>query len=52
MTYAFDSSGRVRVRARDVTGGKEATIDIERKSGLDDKQVDAYTSLANDYVVE
>ena len=52
VTYAFDSSGRVRVRARDVTGGKEATIEIERRSGLDDIQVDAYTSLANDYVVE
>ncbi|HVU88272.1 MAG TPA: Hsp70 family protein [Pirellulales bacterium] len=52
VTYAFDSSGRVRVRAKDVTGGQEATIDIQRKSGLDDKQVDAYTSLAKDYVVE
>ncbi len=52
VTYAFDSSGRVRVRARDVTGGQEATIDIQRKSGLDDKQVDAYTNLASEYVVE
>ncbi|MBI2823899.1 MAG: Hsp70 family protein [Planctomycetia bacterium] len=52
VTYAFDSSGRVRVRARDVTGGKEATIEIERKSGLDEKQIDAYTSLASDYLVE
>ncbi len=52
VTYAFDSSGRVRVTARDVTGGQAATIDIQRKSGLDEKQVDAYTSLANDYVVE
>ena len=52
VTYSFDSSGRVRVRARDVTGGKEASIDIERRSGLDDTQIDAYTSLASDYLVE
>ena len=51
VTYAFDSSGRVRVRARDVTGGKEAAIEIDRKSGLDESQIDAYTSLASDYRV-
>jgi molecular chaperone DnaK len=52
VTYAFDSSGRVRVRARDVTGGKEAAIEIERKSGLNETQIDAYASLASNYLVE
>jgi molecular chaperone DnaK len=52
VTYSFDTAGRIKVRARDKSGGQEATIDIERRSGLDDQQVDAYTSLASDYVVE
>ena len=52
VSYSFDSSGRVRVKARDVTGGKEAAIEIERRSGLDNVQIDALTSLASDYRVE
>jgi molecular chaperone DnaK len=52
VTYSFDSAGRVLVRARDVTGGKEAAIEIERHSGLDDAKIDAYSSLASDYLVE
>ena len=32
VTYAFDSSGRVVVRAKDVTGGQEATIEIHAKA--------------------
>ena len=41
-------SGRVRVRAKDKTGGKEAEIEIERKGGLDDRQLGAFTTLADD----
>ncbi|MDZ7617515.1 MAG: Hsp70 family protein, partial [Patescibacteria group bacterium] len=52
VTYAFDASGRIRVAARDVTGGKQATIEIERRGGLNESQVDAYAELANDYNVE
>ncbi|MHB1037550.1 MAG: Hsp70 family protein [Pirellulales bacterium] len=52
VTYAFDRAGRVRVRACDKTGGGEATIEIERHGGLDEKQIDAYTQLAHDYQVE
>jgi len=52
VTYAFDASGRVKVSARDKTGGREAAIEIERRGGLDEAQLDAYTSLAGNYQVE
>jgi molecular chaperone DnaK len=52
VTYSYGTDGRVRVRARDKTGGKEAAIEIERRGGLDEKQIDSYSSLAASYVVE
>jgi molecular chaperone DnaK len=52
VTYAFDESGRVRVSAQDKTGGKEAAIEIERKGGLNDTQLTAFTSLADSYRVD
>ncbi len=52
VTYAFDASGRITVSARDETGGKEAKIDIQRRGGLDEGQIDAYSKLAIDYTVE
>ena len=52
VTYSFDAAGRVRVRAFDKTGGREAAIEIERRGGLDEQQIDAYTRLANEYKVE
>jgi molecular chaperone DnaK len=52
VVYAFDASGRVRVRARDKTGGKEAEIEIERKGGLNDSQVNAFATLADAYRVD
>jgi molecular chaperone DnaK len=52
VVYAFDASGRVRVTARDKTGGKEAEIEIERKSGLDATKLNAFTALADKYRVD
>jgi molecular chaperone DnaK len=52
VTYAFDESGRIVVKARDKTGGQEATIQIERRGGLSESEVDAYTKLAMEYHVE
>jgi hypothetical protein len=40
------------VRAKDMTGGREAKIEIERGGGLNDEQIDAYGKLAHDYKVE
>ena len=52
VTYAFDTAGRVHVTARDVTSGKEASIQIDRRGGLSDEQVDAYANLAAEYKVD
>src|SRR5207249_3667627 len=52
VTYAFDASGRVRVRALDVTGGKEAEIEIERKGGLNSGQLNGLMALADSYRVD
>ena len=52
VTYAFDPAGRITVKAREKTGGKEAAIEIERRGRLDEEQVDAYTKLASEYKVE
>lgn len=52
VSYSFDKAGRVRVSARDKTGGREATIEIERRGGLNNQQIDAYTQLASEYHVE
>jgi len=52
VTYAFDISGRVSVKARETTGGKEAAIEIERKGGLDSQQLTNFTSLADSYRVD
>jgi molecular chaperone DnaK len=52
VTYAFDASGRIRVAAREAATGKEAAIDIQRRGGLSQQQLDAYTRLANEYTVE
>jgi molecular chaperone DnaK (HSP70) len=52
VTYAFDASGRVRVKAKDKTGGQEAEIEIERKGGLDATQLNNFTALADKYQVD
>lgn len=52
VTYAFDQSGRITVKAREVTGGKEASIEIQHSGWLDEQQVDAYRKLASEYKVE
>jgi molecular chaperone DnaK len=52
VVYAFDESGRVRVRALDKTGGKEAEIEIERHGGLTASQINSFTSLADSYQVD
>jgi molecular chaperone DnaK len=50
VTYAFDSAGRVHVRAR--ASDREASIQIERRGGLSEAQVDAFAKLASEYTVE
>lgn len=52
VSYAFDTAGRITVTAREKSSGKEATIEIERRGGLNDDEIDAYTKLAADYRIE
>ena len=52
VTYAFDRAGRISVSAREKTTGKAAVIEIERRGTLNDAQVDAFTKLASEYVVQ
>lgn len=52
VNYSFDAAGRIQVTAQETTGGTEATIEIERRSGLNEEEVDAYTKLAADYRIE
>jgi molecular chaperone DnaK len=52
VTYAFDASGRVHVRAKEKTGGHEAAIDIERRGGLSQDRLEAFMALAGEYKVE
>jgi molecular chaperone DnaK len=52
VCYRIDKSGRVRVSANEKTSGKEVSIEIDRRGGLSEKQIDSFTSLATSYVVE
>lgn len=52
VCYSYTSAGRVEVSAVEKTSGKKATTSIERGGGLNDKQVDRYTQLADNYKVE
>ena len=52
VTYAFDRAGRISVSACEKTTGKAAVIEIERRGTLNDAQVDAFTKLASEYVVQ
>jgi molecular chaperone DnaK len=52
VTYRYDSNGRIVAKARELTGQREAEIEIVRDGGLNDASVDAYESLAREYVVE
>ena len=52
VTYAFDASGRITVEAKAKEADRKAHIEIERRGGLDAQQIDAYTTLANEYHVE
>jgi len=52
VIYSFSANGRIAVRAIDKIGGNEAATVIERRSGLDDEQVDVFSRLAAEYKVE
>lgn len=52
ITYSFDVNGCIQVRARDMTGGREAKTEILRRSGLDETQVGKLTGVVSDLQME
>jgi molecular chaperone DnaK len=52
VTYSYDKNSRIEITGRELTSGKEASIEIVRDSGLTDNNVDAFETLAKDYQVE
>ncbi|MFN0056365.1 MAG: Hsp70 family protein [Planctomycetales bacterium] len=52
LTYSYESNGRIKAEARELTGGRKAATEIVRDSGVSDTGVDAYEKLARDYHVE
>lgn len=52
VTYSFDKNGRIAVAAKEKTSGKQAEIEIERRGTLTDAEVETFTQLASEYMVE
>lgn len=52
VTYAFDTAGRITVKAKELSSGEEVAIEIQRRGRLSDGQVEAYKKLASHYKVE
>lgn len=52
VNYSYDANGRIHAVARELTGQKEASTEIVRDSGLDDRGLDAFETLAQQYHVE
>lgn len=52
VTYEYDKNGRISARARELTGNREAQIEIQRAQGLDTEGVSAFETLATEYHVE
>jgi len=47
VTYSFDENGCVQVRARDLTGGREASIELLRGSNLAEREVEQMQELVS-----
>ena len=53
ITYSYDSSGRIHAKAKELTGNVEASAEIVREGGMDEKEVvDALQVLTRDYDIE
>lgn len=53
LTYAYDSSGRISAKARELVGNNEASTEIVRDSGMDESSIDnAFEALKREYAVE
>ncbi|MBI5756922.1 MAG: Hsp70 family protein [Planctomycetales bacterium] len=52
VTYQYDANGRIVAKARELTSQREAAVEIVRDGGVSDTGLEAYETLAREYVVE
>lgn len=52
VTYSFDVQGRIQAKARELTGQREAAIEIVRDAGLTEVSLLQFEELAQNYRVE
>jgi molecular chaperone DnaK len=52
VTYEYDKNGRISAYAKEMTGNRDAQIEIQRSQGLDTDGVSAFENLAHQYHVE
>jgi molecular chaperone DnaK len=52
LTYSYDSQGRIRAEAKELTGNRKSSAEIVREGGVTDAGVDAFEQLAREYQVE
>ena len=52
LTYSYDTQGRIRAEAKELTSNRKAAAEIVRDGGVTDAGVDAFEQLAREYQVE
>lgn len=52
VSYSYDANRRIVVTARELTGNAEASVDIHWEGMLEQSTVDAFQTLATEYIVE
>ena len=52
ITYSYEADGRIKAEARELTGNRQAHLEIVRDSGLTDAGLEAFEQLAREYHVE
>jgi molecular chaperone DnaK len=52
LTYSYESTGRIKAEARELTGNRQASAEIVRDGGVSDNGLKAFEDLAREYQVE
>lgn len=52
LTYSYESTGRIKAEARELTGNRRASAEIVRDGGVSDNGLKAFEDLAREYQVE
>lgn len=52
ITYSYEGDGRIKAEARELTGNKQAHLEIVRDSGLNDSGLEAFEQLAREYQID